>query len=92
MSETNGDSWAGLMRSYGVSDATAERLVTQTAGGSAAMLRDSGDHPTLLREAVTSPGGTTAAALRELERHGLRSAFADAVEAACRRSAELAEG
>lgn len=71
---------------------TAERLVTQTAVGSAAMLRDSGDHPTLLREAVTSPGGTTAAALRELERHGLRSAFADAVEAACRRSAELAEG
>lgn len=81
---------AGVL--LGLPRPTAERLVTQTAVGSAAMLRDSGDHPTLLREAVTSPGGTTAAALRELERHGLRSAFADAVEAACRRSAELAEG
>jgi len=55
---------AGVL--LGLPRPTAERLVTQTAVGSAAMLRDSGDHPTLLREAVTSPGGTTAAALREL--------------------------
>ena len=45
---------------------------------------------TQLREAVTSPGGTTAAALRELDDHGLRSAVQDAVEACARRSAELA--
>ncbi len=51
---------AGVL--LGLPRPTAERLVTQTAVGSAAMLRDSGDHPTLLREAVTSPGGTTAAA------------------------------
>lgn len=81
---------AGVL--MGLPRPTAERLVAQTAVGSAAMLRDSGEHPVLLREAVTSPGGTTAAALRELERHGVRSALTDAVEAARRRSAELSEG
>ena len=54
------------------------------------MLRDSGDSPTQLREAVTSPGGTTAAALRRLEDHRFRAAFSDALEAARDRSRELA--
>jgi pyrroline-5-carboxylate reductase len=53
------------------------------------MLRDSGEHPVQLREAVTSPGGTTIAGLRELENHGVRAALMAAVEAAARRSAEL---
>jgi pyrroline-5-carboxylate reductase len=70
----------------------AHALAIQTILGSALMLRDSGDSPTLLREAVTSPGGTTAAALRKLEEHGLRAAFSDALEAARDRSRELAAG
>ncbi|WP_141924541.1 pyrroline-5-carboxylate reductase [Haloactinospora alba] len=68
---------------------SARTLVSQTITGAATMLNEPGNHPVVLREAVTSPGGTTAAALRELERHGVRSAFTDAIEAAARRSGEL---
>ncbi|MGH3991156.1 MAG: pyrroline-5-carboxylate reductase, partial [Pseudonocardiaceae bacterium] len=64
-------------------------LITQSAVGAARMLRDSGDHPVLLREAVTSPGGTTIMAIRELERHGVRAALLAAIEAARERSVEL---
>lgn len=71
---------------------TAQRLVRQTMSGAAAMLNESGEHPVVLREAVTSPGGTTAAAVRELDRHGVRTAFADAIEAARDRSRALSEG
>jgi pyrroline-5-carboxylate reductase len=60
--------------------------------GSAQMLRDSGEHPVQLREAVTSPGGTTIAAIRELENHGVRAALLAALEAARDRSRELAQG
>jgi pyrroline-5-carboxylate reductase len=67
----------------------AAELVVQTAVGSAVMLRDSGEHPVQLREAVTSPGGTTIAAIRELEVHGVRAAVIAAIEAACNRSVEL---
>jgi pyrroline-5-carboxylate reductase len=67
----------------------ARELVTQTLYGAATMLRDSGEHPVLLREAVTSPGGTTAAAVAALESHGLRTAFAAAVAAARDRGREL---
>ena len=56
------------------------------------MLRETGTHPIVLREQVTSPGGTTAAALRELEIHKVRAAFLAAMEAARDRSRELAEG
>ena len=73
----------------GLTRPAATELTVQTAFGAARMLRESGEHPAVLRENVTSPGGTTAAALRELERHGLRSAFADAVTAAHDRSVEL---
>ncbi|MDN6798503.1 MAG: pyrroline-5-carboxylate reductase [Propionibacterium sp.] len=68
----------------------ATELATQTLLGSARLLDEGNDSVTQLREAVTSPGGTTAAALRELDDHGLRSAVQDAVEACARRSAELA--
>ncbi|HEY2765265.1 MAG TPA: pyrroline-5-carboxylate reductase [Pseudonocardiaceae bacterium] len=64
-------------------------LITQSAVGAARMLRDSGDHPVLLREAVTSPGGTTIMAIRELEKHGVRAALLDAISAARERSIEL---
>jgi pyrroline-5-carboxylate reductase len=64
-------------------------LITQSAVGAARMLRDTGEHPVLLREAVTSPGGTTIMAIRELERHGVRAALLAAIEAARERSVEL---
>jgi pyrroline-5-carboxylate reductase len=56
------------------------------------MLRDSGEHPVQLREAVTSPGGTTIAAIYELEKHGVRAALLAALEAARDRSRELSTG
>ncbi|HET6548801.1 MAG TPA: pyrroline-5-carboxylate reductase [Solirubrobacter sp.] len=67
----------------------AEALAFQTLLGSARLLVESGGNPAALRAAVTSPGGTTAAGLRELERHGVRAAFLDAVVAAADRSREL---
>ena len=76
----------------GLPRATATDLVVQTLVGSAAMLRETGTHPVVLREQVTSPGGTTASALRELEIHKVRAAFLAAMEAARNRSRELAEG
>jgi pyrroline-5-carboxylate reductase len=76
----------------GLPRATASDLVIQTLVGSAKMLRETGTHPTVLREQVTSPGGTTASALRELEIHRVRAAFLAAMEAARNRSRELAEG
>jgi len=76
----------------GMPRATATELVVQTLFGAATMIKETGQHPTVLREQVTSPGGTTAAALRELDDHKVRAAFITAMEAAARRSAELASG
>ncbi|GAA5144834.1 pyrroline-5-carboxylate reductase [Nocardioides marinquilinus] len=76
----------------GLPRTTASDLVIQTLFGSAKMLRETGTHPTVLREQVTSPGGTTASALRELEVHRVRAAFLAAMEAARDRSRQLAEG
>jgi pyrroline-5-carboxylate reductase len=70
----------------------ATDLIVQTMLGSAKMLRDTGQHPVELREMVTSPGGTTIAAIRELEQAGVRAAFLNAIDAAAKRSAELAKG
>jgi len=78
---------AGIL--LGLPRALAAELIVQTAIGSSIMLRDSGEHPVQLREAVTSPGGTTIAAIRELENHGVRAALLAAIEAACLRSREL---
>jgi pyrroline-5-carboxylate reductase len=74
----------------GLPRSTATDLVVQTLVGSAKMLRETGTHPTVLREQVTSPGGTTAAAIRELEDHKVRAAFITAMEAARDRSTALA--
>lgn len=76
----------------GLPRATAAELVVQTVVGSAKLLRETGEHPVVLRERVTSPGGTTAAAIRELEDHKVRAAFLTALEAARDRSRALAEG
>ncbi|HEY0814777.1 MAG TPA: pyrroline-5-carboxylate reductase [Pseudonocardia sp.] len=78
---------AGIL--LGLPRAVVSDLIVQSAYGAARMLRESSDHPVLLREAVTSPAGTTIAAIRELERHGVRAALLDAIEAARDRSAEL---
>ncbi|MFG1815977.1 pyrroline-5-carboxylate reductase [Kribbella sp. NPDC049174] len=74
----------------GLPRGTATELVVQTVVGSAKLLRETGEHPTVLRERVTSPGGTTAAAIRELEDHKVRAAFLSAIEAARNRSRALA--
>ena len=50
------------------------------------MIKETGEHPTVLREQVTSPGGTTVAALRQLDDHKVRAAFITAMEAAAKRS------
>jgi pyrroline-5-carboxylate reductase len=76
----------------GLPRSTASELVVQTVVGSAKLLRETGEHPTVLRERVTSPGGTTAAAVRELEDHKVRAAFMTALEAARDRSRALAAG
>jgi pyrroline-5-carboxylate reductase len=76
----------------GLPRSTAAELVVQTVVGSAKLLRDTGEHPVVLRERVTSPGGTTAAALRQLEEHKVRAAFLVAIEAARDRSRALAQG
>jgi pyrroline-5-carboxylate reductase len=76
----------------GLSRDVATELIIQTMLGSAKMLRDTGTHPVELREMVTSPGGTTIAAIRHLEEAGVRAAFLNAIDAAKRRSAELAQG
>ena len=80
---------AGIL--LGLPRTLAADLIVQTALGAAVMLRDSGEHPVQLREAVTSPGGTTIAAIRELERHGVRAALIAAIEAAHDRSVELGQ-
>jgi pyrroline-5-carboxylate reductase len=78
---------AGIL--LGMPRRTALEMVTQAVYGAATMLRDSGEHPVILREAVTSPAGTTISAIRELERHGVRAAFLAAIEAARDRGREL---
>ncbi len=81
---------AGIL--LGMPRNTALEMVKQAVFGAATMLRDSGEHPVLLREAVTSPGGTTINAIRELERHGVRAAILAAIEAARDRGRELGAG
>ncbi|MFC9964876.1 MULTISPECIES: pyrroline-5-carboxylate reductase [Nocardia] len=72
----------------GLTREIATELVVQTMIGSAALIDESGQNAVDLRAAVTSPGGTTAAALRELERGAIRSTFIEALQAAKRRSVE----
>jgi len=79
---------AGVMT--GLSRTVSTDLAIQTLVGASTLLAE-GKPPAELRADVTSPGGTTAAGLRELESHGLRAAFAAAIEAASRRSQELGQ-
>jgi pyrroline-5-carboxylate reductase len=81
---------AGIL--LGLSREISTQLVIQTMLGTAKLLRDEKMHPVELREAVTSPGGTTIRAIRELELAGVRAAFLNAIQAAMERSRELAAG
>lgn len=81
---------AGIL--LGLSREISTQLVVQTMLGTAKQLRDERMHPVELREMVTSPGGTTIAAIRELEMAGVRAAFLNAIQAAMVRARELASG
>jgi pyrroline-5-carboxylate reductase len=81
---------AGIL--LGLSREISTQLVVQTMFGTAKQLRDEKMHPVELREMVTSPGGTTIAAIRELEIAGVRAAFLNAIQAAMVRARELAAG
>ena len=81
---------AGIL--LGLSREISTKLVVQTMLGTAKLLRDEHIHPVELREMVTSPGGTTIRAIRELEQAGVRAAFLNAINAAMERSKELARG
>jgi pyrroline-5-carboxylate reductase len=81
---------AGVL--LGMPRTTSTELVVQTLYGAATMLKETGQHPTVLREQVSSPGGTTMAALRQLDDHKVRAAFVTAMEAAAERSKQLASG
>lgn len=81
---------AGVL--LGMPRATSTELVVQTLYGAATMLKETGQHPTVLREQVSSPGGTTMAAIRQLDDHKVRAAFVTAMEAAAQRSKQLAAG
>jgi pyrroline-5-carboxylate reductase len=76
--------------SCGLPRKLSQDLAIQTVLGAAELAKETSEHPAVLREMVTSPGGTTAAALAELENRGVRAAFIEAVRAAERRSRELA--
>lgn len=81
---------AGVL--LGMPRTTSTELVVQTLYGAATMLKETGQHPTVLREQVSSPGGTTMAAVRQLDDHKVRAAFVTAMEAASERSKQLASG
>lgn len=81
---------AGVM--LGLTRPLAAELAAQTVLGAATMVIQTGERPGVLRENVTSPGGTTAAALHTLDEHAVKAAVANAMRACRDRSAELAAG
>lgn len=77
---------AGLARNLAI------KLAAQTMAGSGKLCIETGKHPAVLRDQVTSPGGTTIAGIHALENHCLRGAFYDAVQAVLTRNQELMNG
>ncbi len=82
---TDGGVMMGLARNV------ATRLATQTVLGSAKLVRETGIHPAMLKDQVTTPGGTAISAIKELETHGLRPMLIRAVEVATNKSKELSK-
>lgn len=78
---------AGVMA--GLPRKMAIELAAQTFAGAGSMVLETGEHPAVLRDMVTSPGGTTIAGIHALEEHGVRAAMYGAVEAVLKRSEEL---
>lgn len=76
----------------GLSKELSLKLATETFIGTAELLKTTGEHPEKLKDNVTSPGGTTAAGLYEMEKNGIRKALIETVEAAFLRSVELGKG
>ena len=74
----------------GIPRPTAFKLAAQTVFGAAKLVLETGKHPAILRDEVTTPGGTAIAAVAELESHGLRTMLINAVATATARSKELA--
>lgn len=74
----------------GLDESIVSKLVIQTMTGAASLLQETGRRPGDLREMVTSPGGTTAAALQVFAKHEFRFIVQEAVEAAIKRAGELA--
>ena len=75
----------------GLSREVATRLATQTVLGSAKLVRETAIHPAVLKDQVTTPGGTAISAIKELETHGLRPMLIRAVETASNKSRELSQ-
>ena len=75
----------------GLPRSVALKLSAQTVLGAARLALETGTHPAILRDEVTTPGGTTIAAVAELEKHGLRTMLIDAVAMATERSRQLSE-
>jgi len=75
----------------GIPRAAALRLAAQTVYGAAKLVLETGKHPAILKDEVTTPGGTAIAAIHELESKGLRTVLMDAVVTATKRSKELSE-
>ncbi len=73
----------------GIPRATARRLAAQTVFGAAKLVIETGKHPAILKDEVTTPGGTAIAAIQMLESKGLRNVLMEAVATAARRSEEL---
>lgn len=75
----------------GIPRPISARLAAQTVYGAAKLVQETGKHPAILRDEVTTPGGTAIAAVAELESHGLRTMLINAVATATARSKELSE-
>ncbi len=85
------DALFGRRRSHGTAQENRPEMAVETMRGSALMLEQTGKHPMALRDEVTSPGGTTIAALNALDECGFRNAWIQAVKSAVRRAEEMEE-
>ncbi|MEJ9281226.1 pyrroline-5-carboxylate reductase [Ureibacillus thermosphaericus] len=86
------EAWENIGTEFGLSKETVRKLMVQTVAGAAMMLQTGQDEPCVLRKKVTSPGGTTEAGIKALERHRFNEAIYACIKSAEARSRELAKG